>query len=74
LVVAHSLAVVGGALGAAGAAKPMVDLISDDDEDVKPAVKNEGQWRQQQQRRRTLQQWSRRRRALWRWRRYRILD
>jgi hypothetical protein len=42
LAVAHSLAVVGGALGAAGAAKPVVDLVSDDDKDVKSAVKKEG--------------------------------
>jgi hypothetical protein len=42
LAVAHSLAVVGEAPGAAGAAKPVVDLVSDDDKDVKSAVKKEG--------------------------------
>jgi hypothetical protein len=35
-------AVVGEASGAEGAAKPMVDLVSDDNEEVKPAVKKEG--------------------------------
>jgi hypothetical protein len=39
LVVAHSLALVGGAAEAAGDEQPVVDLVSDDDEDVKPAVK-----------------------------------
>jgi hypothetical protein len=39
---AHSLAVVGGALEATGAEQPVVDVVSDNDEDVKPAVKKEG--------------------------------
>jgi uncharacterized membrane protein YgcG len=42
LAVAHSLAVVGGAPGAADTVKLVVDLVSDNDEDVKPAVRKEG--------------------------------
>jgi hypothetical protein len=42
LVVAHSLPEVDGAAEALGHDQPMVDLVSDDDEDVKPMMKKEG--------------------------------
>jgi hypothetical protein len=42
LAVAHSLAVVGGAAGGAGGEQPVFQLDSDNDEDIKPAVKTEG--------------------------------
>jgi uncharacterized membrane protein YgcG len=42
LAVAHSLPVVSGAPKAVGVEQPVVDLVSADHKDIKPAVKKEG--------------------------------